>query len=85
MRRRTRTEKRWVMSPRNLKAFMAAAAAPAAQRLGFVGLDRTAPDAQGNGGPEVGRTPAQEETGREEMPASWAGVDRTYTVGATHQ
>ena len=76
------------MSPRNLKAFMAAAAAvaaPAARRLGFVGLETTAPDAQGNGGPEVGKTPAQEETGREEMPASWAGVDRTYTVGATHQ
>ena len=55
------------MSPRSLKAFMAAAAAvaaPAARRLGFVGLETTAPDAQGNGGPEVGRTPAQEETGR---------------------
>ena len=43
------------MSPRSLKAFMAAA--PAARRLGFVGLETTAPDAQGNGGPEVGRTP----------------------------
>jgi len=60
LRRRTRTEKRWVMSPRSLKEFMAAAAAvaaPAARRLGFVGLETTAPDAQGNGGPEVGRTP----------------------------
>jgi len=90
LRRRTRTEKRWVMSPRNRKAFMAAApavAAPAAQRLGR-GFRTTAPDAQGNGGGDQRRgglrTPGQEETRRVVAP-SWAGVDRVCTAGTTWQ
>jgi Spy/CpxP family protein refolding chaperone len=63
------TEKRWVMSPRKRKAFMAAAArgaaptaAAAARVRGLFG----APDAEGNGReePRCGRRPAMEGTGR---------------------
>jgi hypothetical protein len=50
LRRRTRTEKRWVMSPRNRKAFMAAAVGGAAIRAWEVRFRTTSiPDAQGNG------------------------------------
>lgn len=64
------TEKRWVMSPRNRKAFMAAAA-PAARFWGFIRWE-LAPDAAG-GMAERTRGVAMEGTGRGERRARCPG------------